>query len=111
MVPVMERGIYPCLAKCGIVVPVILKIVLGMLLAAGSAGMGKVKWNVKKVKWNVKNNVKKKNTIIRSKMKPFNSEWKWNEYQCRCDAHDNANNIIIIIIIVPPHNFAPNNNN
>ncbi|XP_067039920.1 solute carrier family 15 member 4-like isoform X2 [Acropora muricata] len=39
MVPVMERGIYPCLAKCGIAVPMILKIVLGMLLAAGSAGM------------------------------------------------------------------------
>ena len=45
MVPVMERGIYPCLAKCGIAVPMILKIVLGMLLAAGSAGMGKVKRN------------------------------------------------------------------
>ena len=43
MVPVMERGIYPSLAKCGIAVPMILKIVLGMLFAAGSAGMGKVK--------------------------------------------------------------------
>jgi len=43
MVPLMERGIYPCLAKCGFAVPMILKIVLGMLLAAGSAGMGKVK--------------------------------------------------------------------
>ena len=57
----------------------------------------------KKGEMKCKKQCKKKKDTIRSKMKPCNSEWKWNEYQCRCDAHDNANNIIIIIIIVPPH--------
>ena len=41
LVPVMERGIYPGLAKCGVCIPILLKVFLGMLLAAGSAGMGR----------------------------------------------------------------------
>lgn len=40
LVPVMERGVYPGLAKCGITVPMLWKVVIGMLLAAGSAVMG-----------------------------------------------------------------------
>lgn len=39
-VPVIERGIYPALSKFEIEVPVLWRIVVGMLLAAGSAGMG-----------------------------------------------------------------------
>jgi len=41
LVPVMERGIYPGLAKCGVCIPILWKVFLGMLLAAGSAGMGR----------------------------------------------------------------------
>lgn len=37
----MERGVYPGLAKCGITLPMLCKVILGMLLAVGSAGMGK----------------------------------------------------------------------
>ena len=40
MVPLIERGAYPALSKSGIEVPVLWRIFLGMLLAAGSAGMG-----------------------------------------------------------------------
>ena len=41
-VPVMERGIYPALSKFGMGVPMLWRIVVGMLLAAGSVGMGMV---------------------------------------------------------------------
>ena len=41
LVPVMERGIYPSLAKCGCSIPILLKVIIGMLLAVGSAGMGR----------------------------------------------------------------------
>ena len=37
----MERGVYPGLAKCGITLPMLCKVFIGMLLAVGSAGMGK----------------------------------------------------------------------
>lgn len=40
LVPVMERGVYPSLARCGVCIPILWRIFLGMLLAAGSAGMG-----------------------------------------------------------------------
>lgn len=39
LVPAMERGVFSCLAKRGVIVPITLKIVLGMLFAAGSAGL------------------------------------------------------------------------
>lgn len=39
LVPVMERCVYPGLAKCDVTVPMLGKVMLGMLLAAGSAGM------------------------------------------------------------------------
>lgn len=39
LVPIMERGVYPGLAKCGVTVPMLWKVVIGMLLAAGSAVM------------------------------------------------------------------------
>lgn len=39
-VPLIERGVYPTLAKFGIEVPVLWRIVVGILLAAGSASMG-----------------------------------------------------------------------
>ena len=41
LVPVMERGVYPGLTKCGITLPMLCKVFIGMLLAVGSAGMGK----------------------------------------------------------------------
>ena len=41
LVPVMERAVYPGLARCGISVPILGRVMLGMLLAAGSAGMGR----------------------------------------------------------------------
>ena len=41
LVPVMERGVYPGLARCGVCIPILWKVFLGMLLAAGSAGMGR----------------------------------------------------------------------
>jgi len=39
LVPVMERGVYSGLATCGVCIPILWKVFLGMLLAAGSAGM------------------------------------------------------------------------
>ena len=49
LVPAMERGVFPCLAKRAVIVPITLKIVLGMLFAAGSAGLGK--YNRTQMKW------------------------------------------------------------
>lgn len=39
LVPLLERVIYPSLARCGVNVSILGKVILGMLLAAGSAGM------------------------------------------------------------------------
>ena len=41
LVPIVERGVYPGLSnKCGFTIPMLSRVIVGMLLAAGSAGMG-----------------------------------------------------------------------
>ena len=40
----LERAIYPSLNGCGINVSILGKVILGMFLAAGSAGMGEYKF-------------------------------------------------------------------
>ena len=41
LVPVVERGVYPGLSnKFGFTIPMLSRVIVGMLLAAGSAGMG-----------------------------------------------------------------------
>ena len=44
LVPMLERAIYPSLNWCGIYVSILGKVILGMFLAAGSAGMGEYKF-------------------------------------------------------------------